>query len=88
MLELTLSGNNMYCIELTATSVELKNFLRSELLNNMMNSEAYQQRSGVSPFLQGDSGEWILIEFWSNDYDKIVNYINYLNNKIAERNLI
>lgn len=84
MLELTLSTQNMYAIELTDASIEIKKFLRRELLSNDINSESYKRRVEVNPFLQGDNDSWILIEFWSNDYDKIVSYIDYLNNKFEQ----
>jgi hypothetical protein len=33
---------------------------------------------GISCFLQGDSKEWLMIEFWTNDMDKIIKAVEYV----------
>jgi len=35
-----------------------------------------------NPFLQGDSDNWIMIEFWANDADKIIKGCEYIEKKL------
>lgn len=84
MLEIDISCHDQYCLNILKPSPKLRVFLRYALTDNFCKSEYYMKRAIASPFLQCDHEEYLLIEFWSDDLDRIQEYVDFLNQKISE----
>lgn len=39
---------------------------------------------GVDVFRQGDSGKWLMFEFWTSDMDKIMEAVEYVEKKFGQ----
>lgn len=76
MFSITISPNNMKCIEIENPSEKERNIIRSAILENRMDHPAYIAKRKSMPFLQADYYDYILIEFWGKDPQPFLDYIN------------
>lgn len=76
MLKVTRSIHGMPCIQLINPSPEVRALIRRTVLNQQIDTKAYDVRTRAGAFLQGDEHDWILIEFWQDDYLPFVDYLN------------
>lgn len=81
--ELALSNNDMFAIELINPGEEERSFLKSVILNNWTEDTDYKYSKKASPFIQCDSSDYLLIEFWNPR--GIDEFIEYLNNRWKRR---
>ena len=77
-LEITTSSNGLPCIEIRDPSPDLKRIIKNALKANHIDDPSYRLRQEAGAFLQGDSEDWILVEFWQKDYQPFVDYLNNL----------
>lgn len=77
-LEVDISNNNMYCVEIF-NNPELSEYCKNVLSNNNIFSANYVARQKACPFLQSHTNDYCLIEFWTNDFDAIQTFVDYLN---------
>jgi hypothetical protein len=80
----------MYCIEIFNPSSIVRNFIISSVSCNYVNDINYIKKQNVHPFIQSNTDDYILIEFWTDDVKLIKDYIKFLNSqfldyKITER---
>jgi hypothetical protein len=68
----------MHCLEIYPATEKQITFLRKAVTDNWIDSPFYQRKQKASPFLQGCTNDFILIEFWYKDLDEIKNYVNFL----------
>jgi len=64
---------------------KIHKFLKGVVCNDWINDPDYKAKIGVSPFVQGaafDEDGWIFIEFWCSDFEKVGNYVDYLNERV------
>jgi hypothetical protein len=87
MLEIEISHNNTYCFQIENTTSEFQEFIRSEVSRYCGDDEILKLKQDAQPFLQGDSDDWIFVEFWTDDYDKIQKWIDYLNHQLSEKKI-
>ncbi len=83
MIELKLSNNDTFCIELENAPKEIHNLISGIVRNQFMDSDDYRVSRNAGAFLQGGSNlteGWILVEFWNPG--GVEEFINYVNNKI------
>lgn len=59
-----------YSIHLTNCTPEIKRSVVG-LMNNTVISSINHVWMDAKPFLQGNSGEWMMLEFWTKDLEKI-----------------
>lgn len=71
-----MSVHNQWCIEVINPSREVRKIIRETVLNNYINSEDYKQKTPGGPFLQCDHEDYILVEFWGDDFEPFVKYLN------------
>ncbi len=81
ILQVTTSSHGSRCLEFHNPSDELRSLIRETLLDNYMESEAYQVRQPSQPFLQCNCDDYILVEFWGRDPNP---YVEYLQRRIDE----
>ena len=79
--DLTKSQSGMHCLSIRDPSDELRQYLLYALRTNFIESPFYQQRVKAHPFLQCDSKDYILIEFWVKDVAVIKRYLDFLEKK-------
>ena len=77
-LEVTISSNGLPCIEVRNPTPELRRIIKGAIRTNHMDDPSYKLRQDAGAFLQGDSEDWILVEFWQKDYQLFVDYLNSL----------
>ena len=82
---LTVSGNN---IEIDNPSSEKYNIIRHCMLENNTKTEEYKKRTNAGAFLQCDQDNYLLIECWAQDYNKIVPFFEMINRKFQEKRAI
>lgn len=89
--DIDISCHDQYCIQIyndgTVEDFQKKqDFLRMAVSANHIESEYYQMRVNKGkPFLQGFSdNEWVLVEFWTSDFDAVEEYVDFLNRKYQE----
>jgi hypothetical protein len=58
-----------------------KNFLKRAVLDNWIKSEFYQKKQKVSPFLQSNCNDFIMVEFWTDDLKAVEEYVEFLNSE-------
>lgn len=51
-------------------------FLRRAMSACRMDDPAYVARQSAGAFLQCDSSHYVFVEFWKDDYDTFVDYLN------------
>ncbi|MDO8504884.1 MAG: hypothetical protein Q7S36_03470 [Candidatus Liptonbacteria bacterium] len=68
----------MPCIEIQNPKPEVREIIRKAVLDNFMDSPAYKVSKKAGAFLQGETDDWILVEFWQEDYQPFVDYLNKL----------
>lgn len=79
MLEVTISIHGMPCIEILDSTPEVRQIIRSAVTGRFpVNDPRYEIHRNAQPFLQGDDGKWLLVEFWQKDYQPFVDYLNKL----------
>ena len=78
MLQVTQSVHRMNCVE--TQDPRIAKILRATVADNWMDSEAYKVRIRAGAFLQGydEYSGWALVEFWLDDYQPFVDYVNRL----------
>jgi len=87
MIEIDISHNNTYCFQIENTTPEFQEFIRSEVSRYWGDDEILKLKQEAQPFLQGDSGDWIFVEFWTGDYNKIQKWIDYLNRETVDKKI-
>jgi hypothetical protein len=72
------SNNGMNCIELENAPVNVLTTIRSIVMDNWIHSVRYQVSKKAGAFLQGydESTGYLLVEFWSNNYQPFVDCVN------------
>jgi len=78
MLEVTTSVHNMPCIEIRNPTSVVRDIVRGAILCNLMDDKRYILHKKAGAFLQGDEEDWMLVEFWTKDYQPFVDYLNEL----------
>lgn len=72
-------------IEINNADAKIHKFLKGVVCNTRITHPDYKAKIGVNPFVQGgaeaDKGR-IFIEFWCSDFEKVGNYVDYLNERI------
>lgn len=51
-------------------------FVRKSVTANLMTDLDYQLRVQAGAFLQCDSQQYVLVEFWQQDYQPFLDYLN------------
>jgi len=64
-------------------SPQLRNLLRRVMTANMSGDPSYELKAKAHPFLQCDSDEYMMIEFWTNRQNSIKDFVDHLNAEIA-----
>lgn len=88
ILELSISPHDQYCIQVENPSKDLRDLLRSIVMNNRIDSDDYKITKAAGAFLQCDYEEYVLIEFWRIEgAEAFVEYCNFeiMRNEIVER---
>ena len=69
-------SDKSYSIHFTEFSSDEVDDIRGKILNSFRHKDVKNAR----PFLQGDSSDWKMVEFWTNDKDLIfIAFGYYLN---------
>lgn len=81
--------HGMMAVESTTLTPEQHQKVVRFISANHYDDPAYRAKEGVNPFLQGSEDvckpgpkNWVLIEFWSRDEEKIQQWINLLNQTV------
>lgn len=88
--KLDISCHNQWCIQAHDLTLEECHALRYLIIENRTNTEAYKAKQGAAPFLQGynepfhGNDGWVLVEFWTQDYDACERYVAFINQKMPE----
>ena len=77
-LEIDISQNNMYCCKIY-NNTRIADICKSVLLENRIDHLDYISRQKACPFLQCNTPEYTLIEFWTKDFKAIEDFVSYLN---------
>lgn len=72
----TTSIHGMKAIEVRDPSLTEWEFLRSAVTINYTGTEQYELRNNAGAFLQCDDEDYVLIEFWKDDYEPFVQWLN------------
>lgn len=80
------AGHTQPNVEIQHFHPKVREIIRTAMLDNRLNSLAYQLKQRARAFLQGESDDWLLIEFWNTDPSAHMPFVDYLNEQIiAER---
>lgn len=89
MFQITMSAHGMLSVEKSDLTREQAEKVRSFISANHYDDPRYQAKQGVNPFLQGydytpkpDGKNWVLIEFWSDNRQRIEEYVALLNQEV------
>lgn len=64
------------CIQIKNPTKEERDMICEIVLDSCIDSDGYKARVKAGAFLQCDYEDYILVEFWRNDYQEFVNMIN------------
>lgn len=86
IFEITITCHDQYGIELYDDgSIDYfqikKDFLKRCVCDNYTESEYYKAKDKVKPFIQSYTDNFIMVEFWTKDFEAIEKYVNFLNEK-------
>lgn len=70
------SGHGMNALELRDPDPAVRAFVRKSVTANLMTDLDYQLRVQAGAFLQCDTGQYVLVEFWQQDYQPFLDYLN------------
>lgn len=76
VFKVTKSANDMPAIELKNPAPEIREFILQAMRENRLGHPAYEARSKASAFLQSNSNDYLLIEFWNQTYKEFIEYLN------------
>lgn len=81
VLEVTISIHGKPCIEILdstpGSTPEIREIIRNAVTRILPTKHSlYEVHYNAQPFLQGDDGNWMLVEFWQKDYQPFVDYLN------------
>jgi len=76
MIIVTNSNHDMPCIQIEYPSPETAHFIKSAVLCQWTNKIEYQLARRAGAFLQSFSNDYILVEFWRDDYQAFVDWLN------------
>lgn len=86
MLKIIKSTNSMNAIEIRNPTEYQRNIIREIICNQWISSEEYKLRTTCGAFLQCDSEDYILIEFWSK-FEGIQPFIDFINKKFKKEKI-
>jgi hypothetical protein len=70
------SGHGMTALELRDPDPVVRAFVRKSVTANLTTDLDYQLRVKAGAFLQCDSQQYVLVEFWQQSYKPFLNYLN------------
>jgi hypothetical protein len=74
--QVSTSGNGMNALELRDPDPAVRAFVRKSVTANLMTDLDYQLRVKAGAFLQCDTQQYVLVEFWQQDYQPFLDYLN------------
>jgi hypothetical protein len=83
-LQLTKSPDDVPCIEMIRAPSRQREIVRSIVMNQWTDSEDYKMKQGAIPFIQCDTDEYVLVEFFGHE-PAIQEFVDYLNKKLQEQ---
>ena len=72
----TTGPHGMPSLQLYNPSAHEREFVRAAVMCCWIDSPAYRSREGSGAFLQSDHNDYVLVEFWQNDYEPFIDYLN------------
>jgi hypothetical protein len=75
-LTVTESPHGMSCVQVENPSPELRRIVHMIMTDNRIDSEANKLTKKSGAFLQNNQKDYLLIEFWKEDYREFVDYLN------------
>ncbi len=72
-------GHGLPHMEVVRPTERERGFIQRVIRANHMDDPAYHARRNCQAFLQGDSEDWVLIEFWTDDLAECQRFVDYLN---------
>lgn len=79
MFKLDKSPNDMMCLSIKDQTKDQRWYIKRALRANHLDDPFYKARRKANPFLQCDDKTYILVEFWTNDREAVLEYIKFLN---------
>jgi hypothetical protein len=80
--EIDITCHDCYGIQFTNSVDDFMkkvDFLKFAVLANHIESPFYKAKQKVNPFIQSLSDNFIMIEFWTYDFDAVESYVEFLN---------
>ena len=74
--QVTISIHNMPSVQLVNPTELERKFIVNTVCCNRMDDERYKLRQRAGAFLQSDSADYVLVEFWQKDYQPFVDWLN------------
>lgn len=74
--QVTTSAQGLPCIEIQHPAPEIKSLIHRVLSANNLGDPAYELKNKAGAFLQSDSQDYLLVEFWTDGYRPLVDYLN------------
>ena len=74
--EVKISSNGMPSIQAENPSPEIRNLIHRAINADDLRDPAYEFKHKAGAFLQSDSEDYILVEFWMPGYQPFVDYLN------------
>lgn len=84
-LTLGKSPGGLPAVHIDNPSPQLRALLRRVMTANMSGDPSYELRIRAHPFLQCDSDEYMMIEFWTDRQNSIENFVDHINAELAAK---
>ena len=82
--EIDITYHNSYGIQFTNNVKDFMkkvDFLKYAVMSNRIDSPFYKAKNKVNPFIQSLTDDFIMVEFWTEDFKAIEGYVEFLNHE-------
>ena len=84
-LEVKNSVHDQPCIQITNPTKNERDIIKKCVCCQLMNTEEYNLSRKAGAFLQCDCEDYVLIEFWTPNFQ---HFVNFLNRKLIEEGCV
>ena len=75
-VEADVSPHDQWCIQIRNPTKDQRDKIRSIVMNSWIDDEEYKLSQQAGAFLQCDYENYLLVEFWTENFEPFIDFIN------------